>query len=90
MEQTMPAKMLGLNPGLKEITHSITGGSIVAQGKLKFPGPSTALLTILRRLLDAIPMCQSYLRNLLLSHRRGFDTHIWSDVSKHLHPSQQP
>ncbi|KAH6958594.1 hypothetical protein DER45DRAFT_537929 [Fusarium avenaceum] len=32
MEQTMPAKMLGLNPGLKEITHSITGGSIVAQG----------------------------------------------------------
>ncbi|KAG5656527.1 hypothetical protein KAF25_000114 [Fusarium avenaceum] len=29
---TMPAKMLGLNPGLKEITHSITGGSIVAQG----------------------------------------------------------
>lgn len=38
MEQTMPAKMLGLNPGLKEITHSITGGSIVAQGMLKFPG----------------------------------------------------
>ncbi|KAM0344276.1 hypothetical protein ACHAPU_007633 [Fusarium lateritium] len=30
--KTMPAKMLGLNPGLKEITHSITGGSIVAQG----------------------------------------------------------
>ncbi|KAF4456967.1 hypothetical protein F53441_982 [Fusarium austroafricanum] len=29
---TMPAKMLGLNPGLKEITHSITGGSIAAQG----------------------------------------------------------
>ncbi|KAF5026854.1 hypothetical protein F66182_1049 [Fusarium sp. NRRL 66182] len=30
--KTMPAKMLGLNPGLKEITHSITGGSIAAQG----------------------------------------------------------
>ncbi|KAF7545114.1 hypothetical protein G7Z17_g9426 [Cylindrodendrum hubeiense] len=30
--KTMPAKMLNLNPGLKEITHSITGGSIAAQG----------------------------------------------------------
>ncbi|KAK0645656.1 hypothetical protein B0T16DRAFT_457665 [Cercophora newfieldiana] len=30
--KTTPAKMLGLNPGLKEITHSITGGSIKAQG----------------------------------------------------------
>ncbi|RSL58044.1 hypothetical protein CEP54_008030 [Fusarium duplospermum] len=30
--KTIPAKMLGLNQGLKEITHSITGGSIAAQG----------------------------------------------------------
>ena len=30
--QTIPGKMLGLNPGLKDITHSITGGSIAAQG----------------------------------------------------------
>ncbi|KAI0425103.1 hypothetical protein F5Y09DRAFT_352735 [Xylaria sp. FL1042] len=30
--KTTPAKMLNLNPGLKEITHSITGGSIIAQG----------------------------------------------------------
>ncbi|KAI1381796.1 hypothetical protein F4677DRAFT_439607 [Hypoxylon crocopeplum] len=30
--KTTPAKMLNLNPGLKEITHSITGGSIMAQG----------------------------------------------------------
>ncbi|GJC96855.1 APSES transcription factor Xbp1 [Colletotrichum higginsianum IMI 349063] len=30
--KTMPAKMLGLNPGLKDITHSITGGAIAAQG----------------------------------------------------------
>ncbi|KAI1881462.1 hypothetical protein JX265_000288 [Neoarthrinium moseri] len=29
---TTPAKMLNMNPGLKEITHSITGGSIMAQG----------------------------------------------------------
>jgi hypothetical protein len=32
MQQTTPAKMLGLNPGLKELSHSITGGSIDAQG----------------------------------------------------------
>lgn len=32
--QTMPAKMLNMNPGLKDITHSITGGAILAQGKL--------------------------------------------------------
>ncbi|KAI0482865.1 hypothetical protein GGR56DRAFT_670698 [Xylariaceae sp. FL0804] len=30
--KTTPAKMLNANPGLKEITHSITGGAIMAQG----------------------------------------------------------
>ncbi|KAK0101915.1 hypothetical protein ONS95_001273 [Cadophora gregata] len=30
--KTTPAKMLNMNPGLKEITHSITGGALVAQG----------------------------------------------------------
>ncbi|KAK4185090.1 hypothetical protein QBC35DRAFT_390262 [Podospora australis] len=30
--KTTPAKMLNSNPGLKEITYSITGGSITAQG----------------------------------------------------------
>ncbi|PMD47817.1 hypothetical protein L207DRAFT_416387 [Hyaloscypha variabilis F] len=30
--KTTPAKMLNLNPGLKEITHSITGGALAAQG----------------------------------------------------------
>jgi hypothetical protein len=25
--------MLNMNPGLKEITHSITGGALAAQGK---------------------------------------------------------
>ncbi|KAK7748623.1 hypothetical protein SLS53_000644 [Cytospora paraplurivora] len=29
--KTMPAKMLNMNPGLRDITHSITGGSIMAQ-----------------------------------------------------------
>jgi hypothetical protein len=32
----MPAKVLNMNPGLKEITHSITGGALVAQGKQGF------------------------------------------------------
>ena len=30
--KTMPAKVMTANPGLKEISHSITGGSISAQG----------------------------------------------------------
>ncbi|KAL8905469.1 MAG: hypothetical protein Q9207_002623 [Kuettlingeria erythrocarpa] len=30
--KTTPARMLGKNPGLKEICHSITGGSLAAQG----------------------------------------------------------
>ncbi|TRX93094.1 hypothetical protein FHL15_005962 [Xylaria flabelliformis] len=33
--KTTPAKMLNSNPGLKEITHSITGGSIMAQGEFQ-------------------------------------------------------
>lgn len=33
----MPAKMLNMNPGLKDITHSITGGAILAQGKPTSP-----------------------------------------------------
>lgn len=36
-KQTMPAKMLNMNPGLRDITHSITGGSIMAQGKHSVP-----------------------------------------------------
>lgn len=34
--QTAPAKMLSMNPGLKEITHSITGGALAAQGTPKY------------------------------------------------------
>lgn len=30
--QTTPARVLNLNPGLRDITHSITGGALVAQG----------------------------------------------------------
>jgi len=42
--QTTPAKMLNLNPGLRDITHSITGGSIMAQGTF------TSALTLSRHL----------------------------------------
>lgn len=47
----MPAKMLNLNPGLKEITHSITGGSITAQG---------TVITLPRRSNLANPFCPGY------------------------------
>jgi len=40
--QTIPAKMLNLNPGLKDITHSITGGSIQAQGTSAAEGKARA------------------------------------------------
>lgn len=42
--QTTPAKMLNLNPGLKDITHSITGGALAAQGK-SFPRFQVPFLT---------------------------------------------
>ena len=35
--QTTPAKMLNGNPGLREISHSITGGALAAQGKDSSP-----------------------------------------------------
>jgi hypothetical protein len=85
----MPAKMLGLNPGLKEITHSITGGSIAAQGMFQPSASSSRSLIGLCRLLDAIHMCQSYLRNLLLLHRGGLDSNLWPGLSVYLHSSQR-
>lgn len=32
--QTIPAKALRENPGLKDISYSITGGALVCQGQL--------------------------------------------------------
>jgi hypothetical protein len=37
--------MLHMNPGLKEITHSITGGALAAQGKAGAKYINTNLLT---------------------------------------------
>lgn len=81
--------MLGLNPGLKEITHSITGGSIAAQGMIHLSASSGRLLISLRRLLDAVHMCQSCLRNLLLLYRGCLDSNLWPRFSISLHPSQR-
>ena len=39
--------MLNLNPGLKEITHSITGGALAAQGKNLHIDFSNTLLTFI-------------------------------------------
>ena len=43
MEQTMPAKIMNANPGLREISHSITGGAISAQGEQSLGLPMTFL-----------------------------------------------
>jgi hypothetical protein len=32
--KTMPAKMININPGLRDIAHSITGGALAAQGMI--------------------------------------------------------
>ena len=33
INKAVSAKMLNLNPGLKELTHKVTGGVLVAQGR---------------------------------------------------------
>lgn len=43
--KTTPAKMLSSNPGLREVCHSITGGSLIAQGMPLSPVPSVFSLT---------------------------------------------
>jgi len=85
----MPAKMLNLNPGLKEITHSITGGALAAQGKLQnstlfmemsvrrdeeIPNPSRSLTA--NRLLDAVLLRSCSLRNILFPNRTRLNSNI--------------
>jgi hypothetical protein len=43
--KTVPAKALRENPGLKEISYSITGGALVCQGELLNPHSKTQSLT---------------------------------------------
>jgi hypothetical protein len=52
--QTTPAKMLARNEGLKDICHSITGGALVAQGKLSILSGYSSPVVDLSRLLDSI------------------------------------
>lgn len=73
--KTTPAKMLNMNPGLKEITHSITGGALAAQG----PHPSntpTKLSNRRNRILDALLLRPRSLHHLLLPHSRRLNPHL--------------
>ena len=52
--QTVPAKMLNNNPGLREICHSITGGALAAQGTLSSLNLLALLDSDCLRILDAV------------------------------------
>lgn len=97
-KQTTPAKMLGMNSGLKEITHSITGGALAAQGN----SPSLTALcnhlflpTVLTyctyfRILDAILLCPCSLHNILLAHLTSTHPNIRSFIPLPLRSSRSP
>ena len=79
-QQTTPAKMLNLNPGLKEITHSITGGALAAQGKNPPIKCFNEKADFERRLLDALLLRTRSLHNILRPHRTSPDPHLWSNL----------
>jgi hypothetical protein len=79
-QQTTPAKMLNLNPGLKEITHSITGGALAAQGKNPPIKCFNEKADFERRLLDALLLRARSLHNILRPHRTSPDPHLWSNL----------
>ena len=82
--------MLNQNPGLKDITYSITGGSIKAQGAL-FPNRPLFLGSVLMsdcRLLDAFLLRPSHLRDLLPQHRRRSHPDFWPSVPARVHPRE--
>jgi hypothetical protein len=81
--------MLNMNPGLKDITYSITGGSIKAQGGfllLSLPSLLHADFSFRCRLLDALLLCQSHLRDLLPQDCRRLDPALRSKLSLRVHP----
>src|SRR5271154_1450016 len=81
--------MLNLNPGLKEITHSITGGALVAQGQLTRASSLFAWFADRcrqNRLLDAVLLCSCYLCYLLCTHIRCSHTHLRPHISLPMHP----
>lgn len=88
--QTTPAKMLNMNPGLKEITHSITGGALAAQG-MKFNLQQALLfLTQHCRILDAILLRPRSLYDLLRTHSRCADPNFRSNISLPLRSTRSP
>lgn len=64
--QTKPSQMLDKNPGLRDISPSITGGSVSAQGKRRPYICFEHGIDVRFRLLDAVPLRQSSLRHILL------------------------
>lgn len=66
--------MLNKNPGLRDVCHSITGGALVAQGKLLLQ-KSRLMLTFFR-LLDTVCSCQGYSRHILLRDSIRLDTSV--------------
>jgi hypothetical protein len=75
--QTTPAKMLNMNPGLKEITHSITGGALAAQGRLPiFNLPHVYSANHNTRILDALHLRSSRLHDILCPYCRGPNPHF--------------
>lgn len=74
--KTTPARMLVKNPGLKEICHSITGGSLAAQGR--FVVSKLGCQTVNQdRVLDAFPSSKSGSSYLLLPDSICVDTYLW-------------
>jgi hypothetical protein len=79
----IPAKALRENPGLKDISYSITGGALVCQGQSKSLKMYEHQLTV-RRLLDALPSCQRNRGYVLLRHTLGTHTGLWERLSSDL------
>lgn len=85
-QQTTPAQMLSHNPGLREISPSITGGAVLAQGKSRKSFSSrdwslTKALSSHYRILDALPLCQSGMCDFLSTDCRRTDSPLWPFVS---------
>jgi hypothetical protein len=79
--------MLNMNPGLKEITHSITGGALAAQGTKHECLQTPHFLTKIFRILDALFLRTRCLYDLLRTHSRRADPHFRPNVPLIVHPT---
>ena len=90
--QTMPAKMLNQNPGLRDICHSITGGALSAQGEIFF-SDTWMIMSNFRfphRILDALRSRQSHGSDLLLENPICPDSTVWHRLPGHVYPPNGP